>query len=63
MSFQLVQVNMMLRTGPAESSEDRYGKNISHVIEMGVGGQVQWSLLRFDFLVFFLMVLSQFYGW
>lgn len=38
-----------------------YGKNISHVIEMGVGGQVQWSLLRFDFLVFFLwhsMVLS-----
>ena len=63
MSFQLAQVNMMLRTGPAESSEDRYGKSISHVIEMGVGGQVQWSLLRFDFLVFFLMVLSQFYGW
>ena len=48
MSFQLSQVNMMLRTGPAESSEDRcMEKNISHVIEMGAGGQVQLSLLPF----------------
>ena len=34
MSFQLAQVNMMLRTGPAESSEDRcMEKNISHALK------------------------------